>query len=126
MTVHRVIDILFSLTLALAFFGLILSPLWLAFVPALGPVILAVCMVLDLILGYRVISGHFRPPGHFIPLAYYVVFSVFGLRRFNYGGLRDWWLPALAALVAFHSLCQYAVPAVYRRLARSDHGAAGG
>ena len=122
MKAEQTIDAIFPLTFALTLIGLVLSPLWLVFVPVLWAVTLAVCLLLDLILMYRILVGDFRPAGHFIPFVYYVVFSVFGLWQFNYHGLRDWWVPALLALIAFHVFCQYALPAGCRKAARGGHG----
>jgi hypothetical protein len=125
MSFHRITDTVFPLALAASLLGLLLSPLWAAVVPVGWLVTLGVCILLDLVLMYRILDGHFRPPGHYASLVYYVVFTVFGLRALNYRGLRDWWLGALAALISLHVICQYGGPAVHRRWGRSRRGAAG-
>lgn len=116
MSINRILDIAFALAFIVAFFGLILSPLWLFFAPAAGPVFLGVAAFLDLALMTRIIRGHFRPPGHFVPALQYIVFTVFGLRWRDYFGLGRAWAPLLAALLAFHLCCQYLAPAAQRWL----------
>lgn len=118
----RATDVLFALSSAVAFFGFVLSPLWLLFTPAVGLALLPAYLLVDILTMYRVLRGHFRLPGHFIPLLYYTVFCVFGIRRDAHLVHREYWLLALIALALFHVSCQYLIPAAVTRSTRRRRG----